>query len=158
MITEPVLKIDGRQSPTALAIQRGVLRHLAALGLMGIPEFCLASGRRADITALDLKGEITIIEIKSSIADFRTDQKWPEYRFHCDRLFFAVSPGFPVEILPDEVGILVGDAFGAEILRPAPVHPLPAATRKALLIRLARAGAGRLSMLYDPELRGLGEL
>ncbi|MEP9377058.1 MmcB family DNA repair protein [Aquabacter sp. CN5-332] len=157
-MTEPALKIDGRQSPTALALQRGVLRHLAALGLMGIPEFCLASGRRADITAIDLKGEITIIEIKSSVTDFRTDVKWPEYRFHCDRLFFAVTPDFPTEILPDDVGILVGDAFGAEMLRPAPAHPLPAATRKAMLIRLARAGAGRLSLLYDPELRGLGEL
>lgn len=158
MTTGPVPKADGRQSPTALALQRGVLRHLAALGLMGIPEFCLASGRRADITAIDLKGEITIVEIKSSVADFRADQKWPDYRLHCDRLFFAVTPDFPHEILPEEAGILVGDAFGAEMLRPAPFHPLPAATRKALLIRLARAGAGRLALLYDPELRGLGEI
>ncbi len=158
MIGEPALRSDGRQSPTALALQRGVLRHLAALGLLGIPEFCLASGRRADIAALDVKGEITIIEIKSSIADFRTDQKWPEYRLYCDRLCFAVKPDFPLEILPDDVGILVGDAFGAELIRPPPLHALPAATRKALLIRLARAGAGRLALLYDPELRGLGEL
>ncbi|MEW6122831.1 MAG: MmcB family DNA repair protein [Pseudomonadota bacterium] len=154
----PVPRADGRQSPGALALQRGVLRHLAALGLTGIPEFCLASGRRADIAALDGKGEITIVEIKSSIADFRADLKWPEYRPWCDRLYFAVAPDFPLEILPDDTGILVGDAFGAETIRPAPLHPVPAATRKALLIRLARAGAGSLSRLYDPDISGLPDL
>lgn len=158
MIPEPVLKEDGRQSPAALAIRRGVLRHFAALGLIGIPELCLASGRRADIAALDGKGEVSIVEIKSSIADFRADQKWPDYRAHCDRLYFAVAPDFPLDILPDETGILVADAFGAAMIRPAPLHPLPAATRKALLIRIARAGAGRLTALYDPDLRALGEL
>ncbi|TCT05954.1 MmcB family DNA repair protein [Aquabacter spiritensis] len=157
MTGEPALRPDGRQSPAALALQRGVLRHLAALGLVGIPEFGLVSGRRADIAALDAKGEIAIVEIKSCIADFRADRKWPDYRLHCDRLFFAVAPDFPLEILPDAVGILVGDAFGAELVRPAPLHPLPAATRKALLIRLARAGAGRLARLYDPDALGLGE-
>ncbi|OYZ94301.1 MAG: hypothetical protein B7X99_15300, partial [Rhizobiales bacterium 17-65-6] len=147
-----------RQSPTALALQRGVLRHFAALGLIGIPEFCLASGRRADIAALDPKGEVSIVEIKSSVADFRADAKWPDYRLHCDRLYFAVTVDFPLELLPLDVGILVGDAFGAAVIRPAPAHPLPAATRKALLIRLARAGAGRLAALHDPELRGMSDL
>lgn len=158
MIGEPILRPDGRQSPTALLLQRGVLRYFAALGLLGIPELCLASGRRADIAALDGKGEVSIVEIKSSIADFRADQKWPDYRLHCDRLYFAVSPDFPLEILPDDTGILVADAFGAEMIRPAPLHALPAATRKALLIRIARAGAGRLTALYDPDLRALGDL
>jgi hypothetical protein len=154
----PVPPPDGRQSPTALALQRGVLRHFAAMGLIGIPEFCLASGRRADIAALDLKGEVSIVEIKSSVADFRADAKWPDYRRHCDRLYFAVTVDFPLDLLPLDVGILVGDAFGAAVIRPAPAHPLPAATRKALLIRLARAGAGRLAALHDPELRGMSDL
>lgn len=154
----PVPKPDGRQSPTALALQRGVLRHFAALGLMGLPEFCLASGRRADIAALDGKGEITIVEIKSSVADFRADAKWPDYRAYCDRLLFAVTVDFPIEILPEEVGILVGDAFGAHVLRPPPVHPLPAATRKTMLVRLARAGAARLAALHDPDLRPYSDL
>lgn len=152
------LPVDGRQSPGALALQRGVMRHLAVLGQTGIPEFCLASGRRADIAALDAKGEIAIIEIKSSVADFRADLKWPDYRIYCDRLYFAVAPDFPLEILPDDTGILVGDAFGAETLRPAPLHPLPAATRKALLIRFARAASGRLARLYDPDLTGLPDI
>lgn len=156
--TPPVPKPDGRQSPTALALQRGVLRHFAALGLMGIPEFSLASGRRADIAALDAKGEISIVEIKSSVADFRADAKWPDYRAYCDRLLFAVNVDFPVEILPDAVGILVADAFGAHMLRPPPLHALPAATRKTLLIRLARAASARLAALHDPDLRPYSDL
>lgn len=148
----PEPKEDGRQSPTARAVQRGVLRHLAAHGVVGVTEFSLVSGRRADILALDAKGEITIIEIKSSVQDFRTDGKWPEYRAFCDRLLFAVPLDFPTEILPDETGLMVADAFGAELLREAPRHPLAAATRKALTLRLARTAANRLAALYDPDL------
>ncbi len=143
---------DGRQSETARAVQRGVLRHLALSGMAGLPEFSLVSGRRADILALGPKGEITIIEIKSSVTDFRTDAKWHEYRDFCDRLMFAVPMDFPVEILPEDTGLFVADAFGAECLRPAPLHPLPAATRKALTLRFARAAATRLAVLYDPDL------
>ncbi|MFG1361517.1 MmcB family DNA repair protein [Xanthobacter pseudotagetidis] len=143
---------DGRQSPTARAVQRGVLRHLSARGLVGIPEFCLVSGRRADILAVDGRGEVSIVEIKSSVQDFRTDLKWPEYRAYCDRLLFAVPLDFPAEILPLETGLLVADAFGAELLRPAPAHPLPAATRKALMLRFAHTAASRLAALHDPEL------
>lgn len=155
---ESVLSLppDGRQSETARAIQRGAMRYLAARGLAGIPEFCLASGRRADIAALDRRGEVWVIEIKSSVADFRADHKWTDYRLHCDRLFFAVGSDFPLDILPDGTGILVADTFGAGLIREAPHHPMPGATRKALTLRLARAAAGRLMGLMDPDaLRGI---
>lgn len=155
METAPQPPEDGRQSPTARAVQRGVLRHLAAHGLVGVTEFTLATGRRADILALDAKGEISIIEIKSSVQDFRTDGKWPDYRAFCDRLLFAVPLDFPLEILPPAVGLLVADAFGAELLRPPERHPLAAATRKALTLRIARTAASRLSALYDPDLMRL---
>lgn len=145
-------KADGRQSPTARTVQRGVLRHLAACGVVGVTEFSLASGRRADILALDARGEISIIEIKSSVQDFRTDGKWPEYRAFCDRLLFAVPLDFPTGILPEETGLLVADAFGAELLRDAPRHPLPGATRRALTLRLARTAANRLAALHDPDI------
>lgn len=150
------LPVDGRQSGAARAIQRGALRYIAARGLVGLPEFVLASGRRADIAAVDGRGEVWVIEIKSSVIDFRTDRKWADYRAYCDRLFFAVGPDFPVEILPGDVGVMLADQFGAGLVREAPAHPLPAATRKALTLRLARTAAGRLMGLMDPEaMRGL---
>ena len=155
-LTDLVLPPDGRQSEAALAIRRGALRYVAARGLVGVPELVLATGRRADIAVLCAKGEVWVIEVKSSIADFRADHKWFEYRAFCDRLFFAVAPDFPLDILPDDTGILVADGFGAALVREAPRHPLAAHQRKALTLRLARCAAGRLMGLMDPEaLRGI---
>lgn len=151
-----VMPLDGRQSETARAIQRGTLRYLAARGLVGVPEFVLASGRRADIAALDGRGEVWVVEIKSSVADFRTDRKWADYRMHCDRLFFAVATDFPVDILPADAGVMIADQFGAGLVREAPRHAMPGATRRALTLRLARTAAGRLMGLMDPDaVRGI---
>ncbi len=94
---------------------------------------------------------IWIVEIKSSIADFRADQKWMDYRLHCDRLFFATTIEVPCDIFPQDTGLIVADAFGAEIVCEAPEHRLHAATRKSMLLAFARAAALRLSALADPE-------
>ena len=94
------LPVDGRQSQTALAIARGTARYLHALGYCVVSELPLPSGRRADLVALGGDGEIIIVEIKSSVADFRADQKWMDYRLHCDRLFFATIAEVPCEIFP----------------------------------------------------------
>lgn len=149
--TELDLPPDGRQSERALNVQRGVCRHLMGLSLAPLTEFTLASGRRADVIALASNGDITIIEIKTSLADLRADTKWPEYRDFCDRLFFAVPEDFPMQHLPPDAGLMVADRYGAEPLRDAPVHKLSAARRKAVTVRLARASALRLSRLADPE-------
>ena len=143
--------VDGRQSPTALAIARGTARYLHALGYCVVAELPLPSGRRADLVALGGDGEIIIIEIKSSIADFRADQKWTDYRLHCDRLFFATVVDVPCEIFPADAGLIVADAFGASIISEAPEHRLPAATRKAIMLRFAHAAASRLQALTDPQ-------
>ncbi|HVL71613.1 MAG TPA: MmcB family DNA repair protein [Beijerinckiaceae bacterium] len=144
---------DRRQSPTAACVQRGVRRFFAQLGQATLPEFTLANGRRADVIALSGDGRITIVEIKSSVADFRADGKWPDYRDFCDRFCFAVPETVPVEILPATAGLIVADAFGAALLREPPEHPLAGARRKAVTLRFARAAAGALHALADPEAR-----
>lgn len=149
--TGEVLSSDGRQSAAAAAIARGTQRLLLNMGLVSVTELTLASGRRADVAALSDKGEIWIVEIKSSVADFRSDSKWPEYEDFCDRLLFGVAPGFPLEILPETTGLIVADAYGAELLRTAPSKPLAAARRKAVIQRFARAAAVRLQALADPD-------
>jgi hypothetical protein len=142
---------DGRQSATALAVARGTARYLHALGYSVISELPLPSGRRADLVALGGDGEIIIVEIKSSVADFRADQKWIEYRLHCDRLFFATVAEVPCEIFPADAGLIVADAFGAAIVCEAPEHRLSAATRKTVMLRFAHAAALRLQALADPQ-------
>ncbi|WP_295811434.1 MmcB family DNA repair protein [uncultured Nitratireductor sp.] len=136
---------DGRQSDRAMVIRRGVQRLLATMGAVVLPELTLANGRRADLVALTRKGDIWIIEIKSSVEDFRVDRKWPDYRDHSDRFFFATHPDVPTEIFPDECGFILSDGYGAEILREPEEHRLAAATRKAMMLRFARAGAARVT-------------
>ena len=144
--------IDGRQSQTALLVARGARRLLRAMGYVTLPEVALPSGRRADLMALAGDGEILIVEIKSSLADFRVDRKWPAYRAHCDRLFFAIPPTLDPAIMPQDAGLIVADGFGAELLRDAPAHRLAPATRRALTLRFAALAADRLHALGDPGL------
>ncbi|MBV9557286.1 MAG: MmcB family DNA repair protein [Pseudolabrys sp.] len=141
---------DGRQSETALAVARGTMRLLLQHGFTCVSELSLASGRRADLVGIDGAGEIWIVEIKSSVADFRADQKWMDYRLHCDRLFFATSQDVPCDIFPPDTGLIVADAFGAEIVCEAPEHRLPAPTRKSMMLAFARAASLRLQSLMDP--------
>jgi hypothetical protein len=145
------LPVDGRQSPTALAVARGTARYLHALGYSVVSELPLPSGRRADLVALGGDGEIIIVEIKSSVADFRADQKWTDYRLHCDRMFFATVIDVPREIFPADAGLIIADAFGASIAAEAPEHRLPAARRKTVMLRFAHAAALRLQALADPH-------
>ena len=77
---EPIPPPDRRQSDTALAVARGTSRLLRSLGFSCVSEMGLPSGRRADLVAMNARGEIWIVEIKSSAEDLRADQKWHEYR------------------------------------------------------------------------------
>jgi hypothetical protein len=150
-LTDSLLPVDGRQSPTALLVARGTQRLLRSFGHACVSELSLASGRRADLVALHQDGEIWIIEIKSSVEDFRVDQKWPEYRLHCDRLFFATAQHVPLDIFPEDAGLILADGYGAAIVREAPEHRLHASTRKSLLLSFARTAAQRLQAFADPN-------
>lgn len=141
---------DRRQSETALRIARGTARLLRSLGFACLGEVPLPSGRRADLVALNERGEIWIVEIKSSVEDLRADQKWPDYRAHCDRLFFAFTQELPCEIFPADTGLIVADGYGAHLHCEAPEHKIPTATRKMMMLRFATVAAQRLSRLADP--------
>jgi hypothetical protein len=147
-LPENLVMPEGRD--IALTLCRGAMRALAQRGYTTLAEVPFADGRRADIMALGRDGTLLIVEIKSSVADFRSDRKWPEYRQWCDRLYFAVGEGFPMEMIPHECGLMLADAFDAAIVREAPVHKLDAARRKALHLRFARLAGARLLRLLDP--------
>lgn len=135
----------------ALQLARGVGRALANYGCNSLTEFVLRSGRRVDVIALDPKGRITIVEIKSSLVDFRSDSKWPEYLEYCDAFFFAVPETFPREIIPPDVGLMVADAYGAAVIRESPALALNGARRRTLLLRFALAASKRLQSYTDPR-------
>jgi hypothetical protein len=141
-----------RRDAITREVCRGVGRLLRSLSMASLNELPLPNGRRADVVGLSPGGDIWIVEVKSGVEDFRVDTKWPEYRDFSDALFFAVAPGFPVEILPPDTGLILADRYGAEIVRPAPEMRLAGARRKAMTLRFARAAAFTLQIVGDPNL------
>ena len=139
-----------QMSGAAAAILRGVQRMLQSHDFVSLAEVPLANSRRADVLAIGPNSSIWIVEIKSSIADFRSDQKWHEYRDYCDALLFAVAPDFPVSILPEDCGLILADAYGGEMIRPPPVHALSTPRRKSLILCSAQTSARRLQAFTDP--------
>lgn len=134
-----------------MAVARGTARLLRTLGFSCVSELALPSGRRADLVAINAKGDVWIVEIKSSLADLRADTKWQDYRAHCDRLYFAFTQDLPCEIFPPDTGLIVADAYGAHVHCDAPDHRLAAPTRKLMTIRFGLAAAQRLNRLFDPQ-------
>ena len=143
---------------SAALLTRGACRALEQLGYVSLVEFPLANGRRADILALGKTGDLVIVEIKSSVADFRADRKWGNYRDFSDRLYFAVPNDFPRPLIPDECGLMVADSFTAAVLRNGSTTKLDARRRRTLTMRFARIAATRLRRLLDPEAGRLGRM
>ncbi len=137
-----LIQVSSRPDIT-LTVTRGAGRLMAALGYAPIFEAPLPNGRRADVMALGPKGDILIIEVKSSLEDLRADRKWGDYLPFCDALYFAVDPDFPRAALPSGPGVIVADGFGGAIVILAPVTPLAPARRKALTLAFARLAALR---------------
>ncbi|HMK88052.1 MAG TPA: MmcB family DNA repair protein [Methylocystis sp.] len=142
----------GRPDQTR-SVTRGARILLRALGASVLCEFPLPNGRRADLAALSKDGSFRIVEVKSSLADYRADGKWMHYRPFCDRFYFAAPLDLgaaPEETFPADAGLIVADAHGAVVRRDAPVHPLSSATRRALLIRFGQMAAERLHFAQHP--------
>ena len=142
----------------APAVARGVSRLFLRNQIMVQPEVSLRNNRRADLMGLTIKGEIIIVEIKCSRADLLGDQKWPEYLEYCDRFFWAVPAGFDIgplhsdAFMPERAGLIIADAYDAEIARPAALVPVLPARRKTETQRLARLAMRRLMGIADPDL------
>ncbi|MEP2031557.1 MAG: MmcB family DNA repair protein [Paracoccaceae bacterium] len=131
-------------------LARGVARHLSSHGIVSIEEFVPDRGLRVDVMGLGKKGEIWVVECKSSRADFQTDTKWPGYLEWCDRYFWAVDGEFPTDLLPQDTGLIIADSYDAEIIRMAPEDKLAPARRKKLIQKFATHAARRLQGLRDP--------
>jgi hypothetical protein len=141
---EAVLTLVSVSRPEiTLAVTRGAARLLVSMGYAPLAEVGLPNGRRADLMALGPKGEVIIVEVKSSAEDYLVDRKWGEYLPWCDRFFFAVSPEFPKLLLPEEPGLIIADGFGGAVIRESATTPLAPARRKALTLAFARLAAMR---------------
>lgn len=153
---DQVVITDGRQSPTAAAVQRGTSRMLAQAGFASVCELTLSTRRRADILAINARGEIWIVEIKSSPADYLSDQKWRDYMDFCDRFFFAIPSDMNPDLIDKDAGLIIADAYGGEIMRDSAEAKLSAARRKAVTLLVARTAAFRLQFAADPNAQSQG--
>ncbi|WP_072857454.1 MmcB family DNA repair protein [Loktanella atrilutea] len=131
-------------------LARGVSRHLRGHDFVTVEELVPAPGLRVDVMALGPKGEIWIVECKSSRADFLADAKWQGYLAWCDRFFWAVGPAFPTELLPEGSGLMIADSYDAEILAMGPETKLAPARRKVMIQKFARHAAVRAQAARDP--------
>ncbi|WP_394664603.1 MmcB family DNA repair protein [uncultured Sphingomonas sp.] len=154
----PASCVDDPLSPLCAAdVARGVTRMLLRHDLITIPEVPLEGGRRADLMALDARGQVVVVEIKVSRADMLGDGKWPDYLAHCDRFYWAVPAGFdwsPLDsaaFLPERTGIIVADRYDAAIIREAHSVPLPPHVRKKATLNFARRAGRRMIGLTDPD-------
>jgi len=139
---EVELSPSARPAVTA-EVTLGAARVLVDLGYAPLAEVSLPNGRRADLMALGRKGEVVIVEVKSSIEDFRVDRKWTEYAPYCDQFYFAVAPSFPRDVLPEDTGLIIADRFGGVVALDAAEAPMAPARRKALTLAFARLAALR---------------
>lgn len=145
-------------SPLCAAdVARGTVRMLLRHDLVAMAEVPLDGGRRADLMALDSRGNIIIVEIKVSRADLLGDGKWTDYLACCDRFYWAIPAGFdssPLDgeaFLPARTGVIVADRYDAAIVREAHTDPLSSATRKRNTLAFARRAGRRMIGLIDPE-------
>ena len=149
--------LGGLSSPPGPALlpgqrlARGVARALRSLDFVSLEEMIPAPGLRVDLMALGPKGELWVIECKSGRADYAADRKWQGYLAFCDRFFWAVDADFPTALLPEGTGLILADAYDAEIIRLGPETPLAGARRKALTLKFSRQAAARLQGLRDPR-------
>jgi hypothetical protein len=132
-------------------LARGVCRALRAMGFVTVEELVPAPGLRVDVMGLGPGGEIWIVECKSGRADFVADRKWQGYLEWSDRFFWAVDGEFPTDLLPPDTGLMLADAYDAEILRMPAETPLAGARRKVMTRKFARHAASRLQALRDPS-------
>lgn len=149
---------DPRLVPPGRLLARGTCRSLLTLGFCTVEELVPAPGLRVDVMALGQKGEIWVVECKSSRQDFLSDRKWQDYLPYCDRFFWAVDAAFPVELLPENTGLILADSYDAEIVRFGPETKLAPARRKLMLSKFARHAALRLQALRDPGITPAGVL
>lgn len=149
--SDPLPTARQARPEVTVAVCRGACRLMRQAGHSVLLELPLPDGRRADIFAVSRSGELVIVEVKSSIEDWRVDGKWPDYLDWCDQLYVAVPVDFPQSLIPAEIGLIVADAYGGEVLRHPPRRPVAAARRKALLIDCARLASERLARIEDPD-------
>ena len=141
-------KVKASRADTAAALKKAAAFYLFRNGFAVTFELGVMpwGSRRADVVANKVNGKIVILEVKSSLADFRTDKKWKSYLDYCDKFLFCTTEAVFAKIkdeLPDEAGVicLSPETGYAYIAKRCSLLEMSSANRIAVLSRLAYRNA-----------------
>jgi len=107
---------------------------------------------RPDIWLVNRDGQIVIIEVKSSRADFISDKKWHIYRQFCDMMYFAIDGSYiNRDELPAGIGLMKLDeserGFYFDKKAKTKKFDLTPEIRCDLMFRMARSLSNRQCLL-----------
>lgn len=141
---EKKTKTKPARSLVAAALKKAAAFYLFRYGFSVTYELGIMpwGSRRADIVANKVSGKIVILEVKSSLADFRADKKWKSYLDYCDKFMFCTTEDVYEKIrdeLPKEVGVIcLSPTTGwAYMAKKSPNLELSDENRLSVLARLA---------------------
>lgn len=99
----------------AANIQKAVGLYYRGKNRAVLPELGLCRGGRlrADLFVLAMNGHAVVVEIKSSVADFRTDKKMHKYLPFCNQAYLAVTKKVYAKIKED-----IHPSFGVFVMCP----------------------------------------
>jgi hypothetical protein len=105
---------------------------------------------RGDVLAINLRGHIVIVEVKSSKADYVADTKWTTYLPYCNQFYFVLTPAvFTVikadilsKVKPLGAGILILDPHTGYLkcVLPAKNKLMKKKAKRLLTLRMAWRG------------------
>lgn len=110
---------------------------------------CRGGRFRADLLALTFYGDTTVVEVKSSVADFRADKKWHNYLEFANKFYFAMTQTTYSKVkdsIPKGIGVMLASEFqdsagrtrkALKVVKPAFRREIDAETNINLIIRLA---------------------
>ncbi len=119
---------------------------------------CKGGRLRADLLAISMGAHLVVVEVKSSVADFRADKKVLSYIPFSDRLYFAFSDVVYAKVrhlVPKGVGVFVVNSktFNVRIKSRAVYHEVDAKVRLNVVTRMAyRSG----TTLYERKSKTSG--
>lgn len=105
---------------------------------------CKGGRLRADVLAMAMNGYMVVVEVKSSVADFRSDKKMDQYTKYCNQSYVACSAEVYAKI-KDKVlpsfGVIVVDGNRCYVAKKALKRNVHHKTKLNLITRMAYRSA-----------------
>lgn len=110
---------------------------------------CKGGRLRADVVAVNMGSQIIVIETKSSVQDFKSDNKYHKYLKFADKLYLAFTDEIWAKLrglVPKGIGVFSISSLGRiRVVQKAKTNSLKPEVRLNLLTRMAYRSGSTLS-------------